>query len=59
MHPVALPGALGFGVMLALALALPLGHALWDRALRLAMTSLALALLAVWTLRVAHVLPWV
>lgn len=59
MHPAALPLAVGLAVAAALALALPAGHPGWDRFVRASVTALALALLAVWCARMAHLLPWV
>lgn len=56
-HPVAPFAALGLACAVTLALALPEAHPLWDRFVRAALTALALALAAVWALRVAGYLP--
>ncbi len=56
-HPVALPAALGLVLVVALALALPEGDPRWTRATRASLTALALALAAVWALRLAGALP--
>jgi hypothetical protein len=56
-HPVALPGALGLACAVALALALPEGHPLWDRFVRASLTALALGLAVVWVLRLRGLLP--
>ena len=56
-HPVAPFAALGLACAVALALALPEGHPLWHRFVRAALTALALALAAVWALRLAGLLP--
>ncbi|MFO0607549.1 MAG: DUF2752 domain-containing protein [Polyangiales bacterium] len=55
-NPAALPGAALAAAAVALAAALPEGHPLWGRFTRAALTALALALTAVWALRLAGVL---
>jgi hypothetical protein len=59
LHPLALPSALALGATVALALALPAQHPLWDRFVRGALGVFAFAFLAVWVVRMAGLLPMV
>lgn len=55
-NPAALLGAAVAATAVALAAALPEGHPLWGRFTRASLTALALALTAVWALRLAGLL---
>ena len=56
-HPLAIPGCVLAIATLVLALALPPGHSAWASYRRHALNGAAAALVAVWVLRLAHVIP--
>ena len=56
-HPLAIPGAVGFVVALALALTLPEAHPAWARFERAVLRVGAVGFMVVWVLRLTGVLP--
>ncbi len=57
LHPLAIPGAVGLCLAVVLAFALPPGHPGWARFESACLRVGAVALMAVWVLRLAGLLP--